>query len=254
MRYQITVAHQSDPGLERDENQDAIVYIRDDRDESHLLVIADGLGGGACGQIASQLAAQAIRQSFFASAESALPIQRRLEAAILEANRLILHRADRDRKCKGMGSTCVVLALTQGMAYVGHAGDSRLYLVRENRIQRLTRDHSMTQRMLDDGLLTEEEASTHPDRDCLDRALGLRPDLRPDVKPDPIRLADQDTFLLCTDGLTNLVRDEEIFRIVQRAPAQLACKALVDLANERGGPDNISVAIARVGADITLTF
>ncbi|MDX2030365.1 MAG: Stp1/IreP family PP2C-type Ser/Thr phosphatase [Blastocatellia bacterium] len=254
MRHQVTVAHRSDTGIEREENQDTIVYTRDDRNDCHLLVVADGLGGGACGKDASQLAAQSIRQSFFASAESTLTINQRIEAAIAEANRMILHRAERDRKCRGMGSTCVVLALTQGRAHIAHAGDSRLYLIRDNRIQRLTRDHSMAQRMLDDGLITEDEAATHPDRNCLDRALGLRAEIKPDIKADPIKLSDRDTFILCTDGLTSLVRDEELFRIVQHVPSDQACDTLVELANERGGHDNITVAIARIGADITLTF
>jgi protein phosphatase len=254
MRHQITIAHRTDTGRERDENQDAVVHIRDERHDCHLLVVADGVGGGTCGQIASQLAAQTIRQSFFSTSESGRPFNERLELAVTEANRLILHRAGRDRKCKGMGSTCVVLVLADDQAHLAHAGDSRIYLVRDNRITQLTRDHSIMQRMLDDGLITEDEAATHPDRGRLDRALGLRPDLKPDVRPDPIRLSDQDSFILCTDGLTSLVRDEELFRIVQHAPASRACESLVELANERGGHDNITVAIARVGADITLTF
>ncbi|MFN0084231.1 MAG: Stp1/IreP family PP2C-type Ser/Thr phosphatase [Blastocatellia bacterium] len=254
MRHQVTIAHRSDTGIEREENQDTIVYTRDDRNDCHLLVIADGLGGGACGKEASQLAAQSIRQSFFASADSPLTINQRIEAAIAEANRIILHRAERDRKCRGMGSTCVVLTLAGGLAHIAHAGDSRLYLVRDNRIQRLTRDHSMTQRMLDDGLITEDEAATHPDRNCLDRALGLRAEIKPEVKADPIKLRDRDIFILCTDGLTSLVRDEELFRIVQNVPTEHACDRLVELANERGGHDNITIAITRIGADITLPF
>jgi serine/threonine protein phosphatase PrpC len=108
--------------------------------------------------------------------------------------------------------------------------------------------------MLDDGLITEEEAAVHPDRNWLDRALGLREEIKPDILPGPIRLCERDTFIVCTDGLTSLVRDEEIFRIVQNAPVAHACDALVSLANERGGHDNITVAVVRIGADITLTF
>jgi protein phosphatase len=212
------------------------------------------LGGGACGQIASQVAAQTIRQSFFATAGSNLAINARLDQAIVEANRLILHRAERDRKCKGMGSTCAVLALAGEQAHLAHAGDSRIYLLRDNSIFQLTRDHSIAQRMLDDGLIDEDEAATHPDRDRLDRALGMRPDIKPDIRSTPIPLSEQDAFILCTDGLTNLVRDEEIFRIARHAPSEHACDALIELANQRGGHDNITIAIARIGADVTLTF
>ncbi len=254
MRHQVTVALRTDTGREPHENQDSVIYIRDERDGCHLLVVADGLGGTACGQVASRLATQTIRQSFFSSYGSDHTINRRLEQAVIEANRLILHRASRDRRCRGMGSTCAVLVVTDAQAHLAHAGDSRIYLIRASRISQLTRDHSRAQRMLDDGLITPEEATNHPDRNWLDRALGLRPDITPEIRPEPVRLLDEDTFIVCTDGLTNLVRDEEIFRIVRRAPAKEACEALVALANERGGHDNITAAIARIGADITLTF
>jgi protein phosphatase len=254
MKYQVIVAHRTDTGRERQENQDSVIHIRDERDGCHLLVVADGLSGTACGQAASQLATQTIRQSFFSAFGSNLTINQRLEMAIVEANRVILHRADRDRRCRGMGSTCAALALADQRAHLAHVGDSRIYLIRDNRIAQLTRDHSRAQRMLSDGLITEEEAANHPDRDWLDRALGLRAEIVPDVRPEPIKLREKDTFILCTDGLTNLARDEEIFRIVQRAPVEPACDALIALANERGGHDNITVAIARIGTDVTLTF
>lgn len=254
MRHQITIAHRTDTGREREENQDSIVYIRDERNDCHLLVVADGLGGGSCGQLASQIAAQTIRQSFFMTAGSNWPINNRLELAISEANRLILHRAGRNRKCKGMGSTCAVLVLADEFAYLGHLGDSRIYHMRENRITQLTRDHSITQRMLDDGLITPDEAAVHPERDRLDRALGMRADIKSDIRQTPIPLCENDFFILCTDGLTSLLRDEEIYRIVSEAPADLACEALVDVANHRGGHDNITIAVVRIGGDVTLTF
>src|SRR5262249_12124351 len=254
MKYQVIVAHRTDTGRERQENQDSVIHICDERDGCHLLVVADGLSGTACGQIASQLATQTIRQSFFRLFGSDLTINQRLEMAVVEANQMILRRADRDRRCRGMGSTCAVLAVVDQQAHMAHAGDSRIYLIRDNRITQLTRDHSRAQRMLADGLITEEEAANHPDRNWLDRALGLRADITPDIRPEPIRLREKDTFLVCTDGLTTLVRDEEMFRVVQRARVGPACDALIALANERGGHDNITVAIARVGADITLNF
>jgi protein phosphatase len=219
-----------------------------------LTVVADGLSGTACGQVASQLATQAIRQSFFSTFGSNFTVNQRLEMAIIEANRMILRRADRDRRCRGMGSTCAALAVADQYAHVAHAGDSRVYLIRENRITQLTRDHSRAQRMLQDGLITEEEAANHPDRNWLDRALGLRAEITPDVRATPILLCEKDTFVLCTDGLTSLVRDEEMFRIIHRVPVEHACDALIALANERGGHDNITVAIARVGGDIPLGF
>jgi protein phosphatase len=254
MRHQITIAHRTDTGRERQENQDAVGYIHDELSGVHLLIVADGLGGTACGQVASRLAVQTIRQCFFTPLNSASTLNERLDISINEANRLIMHRANHDRHCRGMGTTCAVLALTDDCAHIAHAGDSRIYLIRDGRIKLLTRDHSRAQRMLDDGLITEEEAAVHPDKNWLDRALGLRDEVKPDILPEPIQLRDKDTFITCTDGLNSLVRDEEIFRIIQRAPCAHACDALIALANERGGHDNITVAIARIGADITLTF
>jgi serine/threonine protein phosphatase PrpC len=248
MQYPLRIAHRTDTGQEREENQDAVSYTCDERFGHHLLVVADGMGGAACGQVASQLAVQTIRQCFFAQAHPDLSINDRINLSIIEANRMILHRASRDRQCRGMGSTCAVLLLAGSHAHLAHAGDSRIYLIREGRIKQLTRDHSRTNRMLDDGLITEEEAFDHPDRNWLDRALGLREEIKPDVRSDPIFMCENDIFILCTDGLTAMVRDEEIFRVARNARVEDACEALIALANERGGDDNITVAIARLGA------
>jgi len=249
MQYPLRIAYRTDTGFERNENQDAVSYVCDERFGHHLLVVADGMGGAACGQIASRLAVQTIRQCFFGQTQPDLSINDRLYTAIIEANRMILHRATRDRQCRGMGSTCAVLLLAGIHAHLAHAGDSRIYLIREGRIRQLTRDHSRTQRMLDDGLITEEEAVDHPDRNWLDRALGLREEIKPDVRFDPIILQERDIFVLCTDGLTGLVRDEEIFRVALKCQVEDACEALIALANERGGDDNITVAIARLGPE-----
>jgi serine/threonine protein phosphatase PrpC len=249
MQYPLRIAHRTDTGRERKENQDAVSYICDERFGHHLLIVADGMGGAACGQVASRLAVQTIRQCFFTQTQSELSNTDRLNLAIIEANRMIIHRASRDRRCRGMGSTCAVLLLDGTHAHMAHAGDSRIYLIREGLIKQLTRDHSRTQRMLDDGLISEEEALDHPDRNWLDRALGLREDIKPDVRSDPIVTQERDIFLLCTDGLTGLVRDEEIFRVARKARVEESCEALIALANERGGEDNITVAIARFGPE-----
>jgi len=252
MDRKVIVAYRTDVGLERSENQDAYGYWSDEASLCHLLIVADGMGGAACGGVASRLAVHMIHERFFNQAERQTPITERLRGAIIEANRAIYHQAASDPRCYGMGSTCVILAVTVGRAYLAHVGDSRIYLVRDHRIARLTRDHSRVQRMLDDGLITEEEAHGHPDSNMIERSLGPRATVEPEVRPEPIELRSGDTFVLCTDGLTGLVRDEEIFEIVRHAPAQAACDALVDLANERGGHDNVTVGIARIGDDMTL--
>ncbi len=255
MRFPITVAHRTDIGREKAENQDSIGYICDERHDLHLLIVADGVGGAPCGRVASQLAVQTIRQSFFgvnlASGLTEGDLRERLTQAITEANRVILQRGSRDRHCRGMGSTCAVMVLSESRAHIAHAGDSRVYLIRDNRIIRLTRDHSRVRRMLDDGLITEEEAANHPERHWLERALGMREEIRFDLRAEPLLLEHQDVLVVCTDGLTNLVEDEEIYRIVRQSSVSRGCEQLIQLANERGGQDNISVAIVRVGADVT---
>ncbi|MGA1367281.1 MAG: Stp1/IreP family PP2C-type Ser/Thr phosphatase [Blastocatellia bacterium] len=249
MGLPVTITHRTDPGRERHENQDSIGHIRDERTGLDLLIIADGVGGGACGQVASRLAVQTIRQTFFALMDEVIETGERLRQAVLEANRMILQRARGDRSCKGMGSTCAVLVVIEDVAYLAHVGDSRIYLIRQNRIVRLTRDHTRVQRMLEDGLITEEEAASHPERNWLDRALGLREELRVEVRGEPLVLEPEDLLVVCTDGLTGLVRDDEIFRILRQMPAEEATGALIATANARGGPDNISIAIARIGAE-----
>ncbi|MFN9740976.1 MAG: PP2C family protein-serine/threonine phosphatase [Acidobacteriota bacterium] len=252
MAYTVKVACRTDPGREQEENQDSIGYICDERQGLHLMIVADGVGGAVCGQMASQLAVQTIRQSFFAFDHLAgvvpAEIGERLTFAIAEANRTILQRGRRDRRCRGMGSTCAVLVLQGEHAWIAHAGDSRIYLIRENRIVQMTRDHSRVQRMLDDGLLTEEEALTHPERHYLERALGLREEIRVDLRPLPLPLLTADLLIACTDGLTSLVGDEEIYRIALSHPPDEACTNLINLANERGGHDNISIGIIRIEA------
>ncbi|MFZ4984954.1 MAG: Stp1/IreP family PP2C-type Ser/Thr phosphatase [Blastocatellia bacterium] len=258
MRFPVNVAYRTDTGREHEENQDSIGYICDEREGVHLLIVADGVGGSVCGQMASQLAVQTIRQSFFAFENQVSgvtgqtgqtgQIGERLTFAISEANRVIVRRGQRDRRCRGMGSTCAVLAVQNENAWIAHAGDSRVYLVRENRIAQMTRDHSRVQRMLDDGLITEEEALDHPEKHYLERALGLRDEVRVDLRL-PVTVFPNDRLIVCTDGLTSLVWDEEIYRIVSSNQPEEACEQLIALANDRGGHDNISVGIAKIGED-----
>ncbi len=249
MHQNITIASRTDTGLERKENQDACGYWYDEASDTYLLIVADGMGGAACGAVASQLAVQVIYDRFFNIAERQLPCTERLARAICAANSVIHQQAEKERCCHGMGSTCVVLAVTPSheRAYLAHVGDSRIYLIRDNRIARLTKDHSRVQRMLDDGLITEEDAINHPDRNLLERSLGSRATVSPEVRPEPLGIRAGDLYVLCTDGLTALVRDEELFELARFNPPSLACEALIDLANERGGHDNITVQIMQIG-------
>jgi PPM family protein phosphatase len=239
MRYPVLVAQLTDIGLERKENQDAVNCVYDERSDTHLLLVADGMGGAACGSRASQLAVTIIEEKFFDAAGRSLPIDQRINRALIAANHSIWSEAQSGASglaagmlnCRGMGATCVLLALLEDNAWVAHVGDSRVYQVSPHRIVRLTRDHSHVQRLVDGGLISEEEAQTHPDRSRIERALGPREIVRPELRPDSIPLVEGDSFVLCTDGLSSLVHDEEIF-----------------------GNDNITVAIARIGDEVTRAF
>ena len=258
MRYQVIVAQQSDIGLERKENQDAVECVYDQRSDCHLLVVADGMGGAACGSLASRLAVEIISDKFFDDDARTLPVDARINRAMIAANHRIWSEANsptpKQPNCRGMGATCVLLALLNDNAHLAHIGDSRIYQIRPDRIVRLTRDHSQIQRLLDGGLITEEEAQRHPGRGSIERALGPREIAKPEIKSEPVLLREGDAFLLCTDGLSGLVHDEEIFSIVLNAPSQQACATLVGLAKQRGGYDNITVAIARIGDEVTRAF
>lgn len=267
MRHQVIVAHLTDIGLERKENQDAVGCFYDERSDTHLLVVADGMGGAACGSRASYLAVTTINERFFDEAGRTLPVEQRLSRALIAANHSIWSEANGNpssglagggtpgnTNCRGMGATCVVLALLDDQAWLAHVGDSRIYQVNPHRIIRLTRDHSHVQRLIDGGLISEEDAQTHPDRSRIERALGPREIVRPEIKAQPVTLIEGDSFLLCTDGLSSLVHDEELFSIVLNAPTQQACNTLVALAKQRGGHDNITVAIARIGDEVTRAF
>jgi PPM family protein phosphatase len=216
------------------------------------------MGGAACGGLASRLAVETISDIFFADDGRTLPVDKRLNRALIAANHRIWREANcptpAQPGCRGMGATCVVLVLLKDNAHLAHVGDSRIYQIRPDRIVRLTRDHSQVQRLLDGGLISEEEAQRHPGRSSIERALGPREIVRPEIKPEPVSLREGDSFLLCTDGLSSLVHDEEIYSIVLNAPSQQACETLVGLAKQRGGHDNITVAIARIGDEVTRSF
>ncbi|NOT61303.1 MAG: serine/threonine-protein phosphatase [Acidobacteria bacterium] len=254
MRYPIQVATLTDAGVRRTENQDAVSHIYDERSDTHLLVVADGMGGAACGSRASQEAVRVIGEMFFEKASATLKTPDRLRRALIAANHAIWEDAKLNVQCKGMGATCALLAMLKDQGWSAHIGDSRIYQVSPDRIRRLTRDHSHVQRMLEDGLISEEEAQRHPDRSRIERALGPREIAKPELATEPFSLIEGDQFVLCTDGLTSLVHDEEIFGIVKNAPSAQACATLIELAKQRGGHDNITVAIATIGDEVTRAF
>ena len=239
----------TDVGLVRSSNQDAFAVI----DEQGVWIVADGMGGHAGGDVASRLAVQSIKacSQSHAGGESSAQQDSQDHAAVLrraieEANRTIWQEALDRPELSGMGTT-VVLLLIGGAehphATLAHVGDSRAYLMRGHSLVQLTQDHSWVEEQIRQGRLPREEAETHSLRHVLTRALGTNATVEPDISTHP--LLPEDRILLCTDGLTKMLTDEEILRVLlESGPSrQQACQALIQEAKRRGGHDNITVVI-----------
>lgn len=243
----VECASLSDVGCLREQNEDSVGYWGDELDRKGVLaVVADGMGGYEGGQEASRLAVETVCQSYAASASDP---QSALLSALQLAHERIQEYAREHPALIGMGTTCTALAVTGGKLYFAHIGDSRLYLVRGSVISRLSRDHSYVNRLVENGLIRAEEAETHPQRHILIAALGVGAEIVPDCPEQPWQLQKDDTMVLCSDGLWGSVSDKEIQKAVISFSPTRACRQLVDLAKERGGPDNITVQILRMTAD-----
>lgn len=234
----------SDVGRARLHNEDRFLLLP----EFNVFLVADGMGGHRSGEVASRMATSVIARYFRDGSEARRgTVGERLRAAVADANATIFARSGDSRAHRGMGTTVVAgaFAPTEATFYVAHAGDSRCYLVREGEIRQLTRDHSL----LEDALrerpdLTPRDLAYLP-RNVITRALGISANL--DVETRAERALPGDVFVLCSDGLHGLVNDDDIARLVGEQPVLTeACAALVALANERGGRDNITVVLVRI--------
>jgi PPM family protein phosphatase len=220
----------TDPGRKRRRNEDAYVI------EPPLFAVADGMGGAQAGEVASRLAAAALKESGVERGG-----EDRIVSVIQEANRRIYDRSNADPNASGMGTTMTVALVENGQVAFGHVGDSRAYLIRDGMMEQLTEDHSLVAELMRSGKLSPEEAETHPQRSVITRALGTDPDV--DVDTFTVAAQTGDVFLLCSDGLTTMVSNETILDLVERNRASMdkALRALVGAANKGGGEDNITV-------------
>lgn len=240
-------AARSDIGLRRANNQDALAVMPADsqaswRQRGHLFVVADGMGAHAAGELASKIACDVVPLSYLKLAV-APPLA--LQSAILDANAQIHARGQSDPEFKGMGTTCTALALLPEGAIVAHVGDSRAYRFRAGTIEQLTFDHSLLWELRQSGQVGEEALRNYVSKNIITRSLGPSPSVQIDLEgPFPIEVGD--TYLLCSDGLSNQVNDEEIGAVLDCLPIDEAVESLVNLANLRGGPDNITVIAVRV--------
>jgi protein phosphatase len=220
----------SDPGRRRRRNEDSYVV------SPPIFAVADGMGGAQAGELASRLAVEAMGEEQESSGEE------RLAILIREANRRIFARAHEDAAASGMGTTMTAALVGEdGTVTIGHVGDSRAYLLRGDRIEQLTQDHSLVAELVRSGRLSAEEAESHPQRSVITRALGTDPEVEVDVFT--VQAEPGDLFMLCSDGLTTMVDDEEIRQTLAQGRQDLegAARELISRANRGGGEDNITV-------------
>ena len=249
VRTGIEVSVQSDIGCLRQNNEDSFGYWEpeDDRQflrKGRLAVVADGMGGYEGGQEASRLAVETLVAAYrdFGGDDPQAALIEALQAAHEQVRQYSFSHPE----LRGMGTTCTAAAIVQDALYYVHVGDTRLYLIRDGQITRVTRDHSYVGRLVESGMISREEAETHPQRNILTAALGTNPDLIMDSPGRPEPLRPEDVLLICSDGLWGQVRDSEILDAVENKSAEQAGRKLIELARERGGPDNITVEILRL--------
>lgn len=244
----------TDIGRKRQKNEDSYLV----NDHIHLYVVADGMGGHVGGEFASKIAvstveeiikgldkAEAYKASYLYSEPAQdNPQQETLRDAISKAGSKICQKAIEEPELKGMGTTATVLLLDNYTAHLAHVGDSRAYLVREGQIKQITEDHSLVNEQVKSGLITEAEAKTHQLKNIITRSVGVQEE----VEVDTVLVAAKagDTFVLCSDGLSNMTEDQEICEIVAKNDPETAARTLVDLANQRGGDDNITLILVHV--------
>lgn len=251
MRWEqpVQYASLSDIGFRRQNNQDSsairiCTQPEQWRAHGHLFMVADGMGGHAVGELASKIAADTIPHTFFKTREP--DVSRALREAIETANHTIHERGSHNRDFERMGTTCTALALTPAGAVVGHVGDSRLYRIRNERIDQLTFDHSLQWELIRQGKMKPEDVFLQEPRHVITRSLGPEPKVQVDIE-GPYPTQPGDVYILCSDGLVSHVADAEIGTIASELAPADACRLLVNLANLRGGSDNITVVVLRLG-------
>jgi PPM family protein phosphatase len=248
VRTGIEVSTLSDIGCLRQNNEDSFGYWEPDDDKQflnkgRLAVVADGMGGYEGGQEASRLAVETMVTSY---RDSSSDPQTALNQALQSAHEHIREYSFAHPELRGMGTTCTAAAVVQDSLYYVHVGDTRLYLIRDGQITRVTRDHSYVGRLVEAGMISPEEAEKHPQRNILTAALGTNPELVMDSPLHPEPLRPDDVLLICTDGLWGQLRDQEILDAVEDKTTEKAAQELIALARDRGGPDNITVEILRL--------
>jgi serine/threonine protein phosphatase PrpC len=232
----------SDIGKRREKNEDG--YLVNDP----VFAVADGMGGHSAGEVASAIALKTVKQTL-GRITDAKHMSRRLIQSIEKANAAVYERSETEIKKRGMGTTLTVSILLGNRFFVGHVGDSRAYLLRNGNLSQITEDHSWVAEMVKKGVLSPEQAETHPQRSMLTRALGIERAVHIDTSSLEVKAGNK--LLLCTDGLTSMLNDQQIEKIVSEPlDPQSVCRKLVDTANQEGGHDNITTIVIEI-EDVT---
>ena len=249
----VTVRAATHTGKVRDHNEDyhtALGGKESPPGVNALLVVADGMGGHAAGEVASKMTVEGIVQSLNDQSEAVSKLEGNAFGAflgkVLEEVNQDVWRAGQESEKLGMGTTCTLAAIRDGQLYLAHIGDSRAYLFRNGELHQVSKDHSWVEDAVDQGVITREQARIHPNRNVITRAIGLDP--QPKIDTSAMALADGDLLLLCSDGLNSMIPDEDIHSILTSSGPEDVCQALIDAANAQGGHDNTTVVVAAIGA------
>lgn len=241
MKYGI----RTDRGLKRQLNEDNCNVLVGHPGVPTCFVVADGMGGHKCGEVASKQAVDSVCDLLLKADWESKNIPEMLKSMITSVNDEVYKYSLLDEATQGMGTTLIVAVLMNNKLYIGHVGDSRVYIIRDNLIEKLTWDHSFIEELVKNGSITKDEAINHPNKNLITRAVGYELDLQVDTYE--IDIKENDIILLCTDGLTNMLTEDEIMEIIlNNEEPQKACDSLIQNANNRGGEDNITVIIGKI--------
>ncbi|HUU04317.1 MAG TPA: Stp1/IreP family PP2C-type Ser/Thr phosphatase [Patescibacteria group bacterium] len=236
----------SDIGKVRTTNEDYFLNGKIS-DNEFLFIVADGMGGHQAGDVASKLASETFFETYKSLRKKNTSISNCLELAVRKANSVVFKKAAADIEKRGMGTTFSTVVIAGMKAFIAHVGDSRIYLIRRNKIKKITTDHSFVEKLVEEGRISVEEARDHPQKNVLYMSLGARETFSPEIMNDII-LEDGDALVICSDGLSNMLVDDTILKVTMGDYPEEAADALVKLANAHGGSDNITVQVIRVGS------
>jgi PPM family protein phosphatase len=253
LQFRLDVGQRTDIGRTRANNEDNLIAVVPEdqllRDKGALFVVADGMGGHALGDVASELTIQQVEDAYYRDLQGDIPTS--LRDAVKQAN-ITICQANKIKQAKGedgygMGATCVAAVLHEQMLYAANVGDSRVYVLHEGQLRQITRDHSVVAQMVERGEITPAQVRSHEKRNQIYRSLGETPELEVDLFTEPVQ--EGDTLILCTDGLWEMMEDEELRAIVEHSDPEESAQRLINRANEAGGPDNVTAIVVRVTAE-----